>query len=141
GRENTTRRRFGHARRLEPQGPAEPGRHRRAQPLGRPDRADGRRGAGGHGPHRRPKHRDRAAGQLPHVRDEHDHGPGPARRPRRAQAVPAPHPRRDERPAPGAALQALQVRQDRRRHLRQLPPARRPGRIPHPRPPRPGLEP
>ena len=41
----------------------------------------------------------------------------------------------------GPRLQALQVRQDRRGHLRQLPPPRRPGRLPDPRPARAGVEP
>ena len=41
----------------------------------------------------------------------------------------------------GPRSQAPQVRQDRRRHLRQLPPARRGRGLPHAGPPGPGVEP
>ncbi len=87
------------------------------------------------------QHRRRAERQLPHLRDERHHQPRPAGRARRPQAVAAPHPRGDERPAPRPQRRPGQVRQDLRRHQRQLPPARRGQRLPHPGPHGPGVEP
>jgi hypothetical protein len=78
----------------------------------------------------RPRHPARASGQLPHVRDEHHHGPRAPRRPRRSQALAAAHPGRDERPQAAPQPQAPEVRQDRRQHLGRLPPARRGRHLP-----------
>jgi hypothetical protein len=75
--------------------------------------------------------RGRAQGLVPHLRHEHHHGPRPAGRAGRAQALAAAHPGGDERPEPPARAQAPQVRQDLRRHLGQLPPTRRVGDLPH----------
>ena len=51
-----------------------------------------------------PRDEDRGRAQVlvPPLRDERHRGPGPARRPRRPEAEPATHPRRDERPRPRA---------------------------------------
>ena len=69
---------------------------------------------------------------LPRLRDERHRRARAARRPRRPQAIAAARPRRHARPEPGAKPRSAEVRQDLRRHVGQLPPARRGGHLPHP---------
>ena len=79
---------------------------------------------------RRRHHRRRRAARggavaLPELRAVGHHRPRPARRARRAEAGPAPHPLHDVAAEPDRRRQAPQVRQGRRRRDGQLPPARR----------------
>ncbi len=84
--------------------------------------------------------RRRAEGQLSDLRDERDRQPGLARRPRRSEALAAPHPGRHERPEPDARRGAGEVREDLRRHQRQLSSARRERDLSHAGPHGPGVE-
>ena len=67
------------------------------------------------------------AGAVSQLRAVGHHLARPARRPRRPQARPAPHPLHDVAAEPHGRRQASQVRQGRRRRDGQLPPARRHG--------------
>src|SRR5229473_732073 len=70
------------------------------------------------------RYRSRNEEVVPRLRDERDHRARAARRARRVEAGAAPHPGSDERPWPGLQPRLPQVRQDLRRHFRQLSPAR-----------------
>ena len=105
------------------------------QPTGpRPGGARGNR-------HRQADQRRRGDAQLlPRLCDERHHLARPAGRARRSEAVAAPHPGGDARPQPGTRAAVPEVRQDRRRHLGELPPARRVGDLPDPGPVGPDLQ-
>ena len=84
-------------------------------------------------PRVRPGRADRDPGGdgalLPGVRHVRHHGPGPARRPRRPQARPPPHPLRHARGGRPPRPHPRQVLPRRRRRDRQVPPPRRPEAI------------
>ena len=86
------------------------------------------------------QHRRRDEALVPGLRDERDHRAGAAGRARRAQAGASPRALRDAADGPGQQPRLPQVRQDRRRGHRQLPPARRRAGLRHPGPPGPGLQ-
>ena len=71
------------------------------------------------------RYRSRDEEILSRLLDERDHRSRVARRARRPQARAAPHPRGHERPWPGLEPRLSQMRQNLRRHFRQLPSARR----------------
>ena len=79
------------------------------------------------------QHRGRDAPVLHGLRDVRDHRPRAARRARRPQARQPPRALRHAADGPAAGPALPQVRQDRRRGDGQLPPARRPGHLRHPR--------
>ena len=68
---------------------------------------------------------DEMRSALPRLRDERHRRPRAARRARRPQARPAPHPLRHARDGPDAAASLPQERGHRRRRDGQVPPARR----------------
>ena len=71
---------------------------------------------------------------VPRLLDVRDHFARAARRARRPQAFAAPHSLRDGKSVAVSGAQAHQVREDLRRHLRQLPSARRSGDLSDARP-------
>ena len=83
-------------------------------------------------PDRTGQDRRRTQDFVSRLRHERQHGAGGTRRARRVETVAAAYPGGDERPGVGAQPRLPQVRQDRRRHLGQLPPARRGDRLSHP---------
>ncbi len=68
-----------------------------------------------------------AGGAIPRLCPVDHHGPGPARRPRRVEARPPPHPLRHAGAAARPRDGLQEMREDRRRRDGRLPPPRRPG--------------
>ena len=88
---------------------------------------------GSAGPRRAARARAGDALELPRLRDVRHRQPRAARRPRRPQARPPPRPLGHARRRHAAEPALQEVRLDRRRRDGQLPPARRPGDLRHPR--------
>ena len=86
------------------------------------------------------QHRRRDEALVHGLRDERNHRARAARRPRRAEAGAPPRALRDAADGPRVEPRLPQVREDRRRGHRQLPPARRRAGLRHARPPRAGLQ-
>jgi len=80
----------------------------------------------------RDAHRGGTEGQLSDLRHERDRQPRAARCARRPEALATAHPRGDERPEPHAGRRPREVRQNLRRHQRQLPSPRRERDLSHP---------